>query len=73
MMVKTSWSLLNESGRTSKPPDGMTRVWKRSRPEARTIEVDSSSAGDEWMAEMPRTCREGQSADSLIDVGEAGY
>lgn len=44
-IVKTSWTLLNESGRTSNPPEGITRVWKRSSPEARTMDVDSRRAG----------------------------
>lgn len=54
-MVKTSWTLLNESERRSNVPDGVTRVEKRSRPYAKTSEVDSRSAGEVAMADTPRS------------------
>jgi len=44
--VKTNWTLLKFSLRTSKVPEGEIRLMKMSRPYAKTSEVDSSRAGD---------------------------
>jgi hypothetical protein len=44
--VKTSCALLKSSLRTSKVFDGATLVKKRSKPYAKTNEVDSRRAGD---------------------------
>ena len=54
--INTNWSLLKFSFNTSNVFDGATRVKNRSRPNAKTRDVDSSSAGDVTIFLVFATC-----------------